>query len=329
MVQSMPENKDPNDEFLSRRDTNKLITVRMKGSRPESWEEDISRNAMDTEPFENLPAPCKRDVSEFSNRKHQESLELLLGDRKIEDMIARDLYPIPCPDDREGYSPGFDGIYWLGGLVDFLKIMDAAKRHQVVPRSVLDFGCSTGRVIRHFAAQTEIPEIWGSDINARHIRWLFENMPHTVKPLFNHCIPTLPIPDHSIDVVFAFSVFTHIDTFETCWLAELRRILADDGMAYLTVHNESTWDWLGEQVGDPKNRLIQSMLTIDPAIREKLKGPLPDTRTVYRFSQSGPYRAQVFHSNNYLQQVWGRFFTIEEVLPNHHEHQTVLVLRKK
>jgi hypothetical protein len=71
------------------------------------------------------------------------------------------------------------------------------------------------------------------------------------------------------------------------------------------------------------------MLKIDPTVREKLQQPMADTRTVYRFAQSGPYRAQVFHSNNYLQQVWGRFFKIEEILPGHHVRQTVLVLRKK
>jgi len=314
---------------LNTDEVNKLITQRLHGSRPIAWEEDISRNTLDTAPFENLAPPNERDASEFKNQNRLAVIEPLLGDRKLADAIAADTYPIPCPDDREGYSPGYDGIYWLSGLEDHLKIMDAAKRYDVKPRSVFDFGCASGRVVRHFAAQTDIEEIWGSDINGRHIRWLYEFMPHTVKPIFNHCIPTLPIPDKSIDIVSAFSVFTHIDTFETCWLAELRRIMSDDGMAFLTVHNEDTWVALREKMDDPKNRLIQSILKIDPEFEQGIQKDMPDTKTVYRFSQSGPYRAQVFHSNNYLQQVWGRFFTIEEILPLHHVRQTVLVLRKK
>lgn len=317
------------NQSLNRDEVNELITSRLRGSRPVAWEEDISRNTLDTEPFHNAPSPSELDPKEFSNPKRLATLEPYLAGPAVAEAIAADTYPIPCPDDREGYSPGYDGAYWMSGLEDYLKIMDVAKRFGVEPKSVFDFGCASGRVLRHFAAQTEIPEIWGSDINGRHVRWLYENMPHTVKPIFNHCIPTLPIRDSSVDIISAFSVFTHIDTFETCWLAELRRIMSDDGVAYLTVHNEDTWTAIREKVDDPKNRLIQSLIKIDPDFRQNLANEMPDTKTVYRFAQSGPYRAQVFHSNNYLQQVWGRFFTIEEILPLHHVRQTVLVLRKK
>jgi SAM-dependent methyltransferase len=324
----MLKSKESKNE-LSNEEINKIITMRLQGSRPVAWEEDISRNTLDTKPFENLGPPSEMEASCLDNPNRLSVIESLIGKIDIGDYISRDTYPIPCAEDREGYSPGFDGTYWLSGFEDYLKIMEFVDKYSLKPKAVFDFGCASGRLIRHYAAQTEIPEIWGSDINARHIRWLYENLPHTVKPIFNHCIPTLPIPDKSIDVISAFSVFTHIDTFETCWLAELQRIMSDDGLAYITVHNEDTWDLIRDQVDNENNRLVQSMLRIDPTVREALKGPLPDTRTVYRFSQSGPYRAQVFHSNNYLRQVWGRFFEIEEILPGHHVRQTVLVLRKK
>jgi SAM-dependent methyltransferase len=329
MVEPMLRSKRPADRILSEEEIHEIISQRLKGQRPVAWEEDISRNTLDTEPFENLAPPSELDPSAFDHPNRLRIIEPFLGERKLADLIARDHYPIPCPKDREGYSPGADGMYWLSGLEDYLKIMDAAKRHDVAPQSIFDFGCASGRVVRHFAVQSEIPEIWGSDINARHIRWLFEHMPHTVKPIFNHCIPTLPIRDNSIDLVTAFSVFTHIDTFETCWLAELSRILSDNGLAYLTVHNENTWDVIRDEIENVNNRLVQTIIQVDPTVKEKLLGPMADTRTVYRHTQEGPYRAQVFHSNNYLKQVWGRFFSIEEILPCHHVRQTVLVLRKK
>jgi len=99
-------------------------------------------------------------------------LEPLLDGRVLSDLIAKDTYPVPCAKDREGYLPGYDGQYWLSGLEDYLKIEQVAKRYGVNPRSVFDFGCASGRVIRHFAAQSDVPEIWGSDINRRHIRWM-------------------------------------------------------------------------------------------------------------------------------------------------------------
>ena len=313
---------DPND-------VHRMISDRLRNSRPVAWEDDISRNTLDTEPFSNLPAVATLNASEFTNPKRLAAVEPLLDGRQLSDLITKDTYPVPCADDREGYLPGYDGQYWMSGLEDYLKIEQAAKRYGVNPRSVFDFGCASGRVIRHFAAQSDIPEIWGSDINRRHIRWLYEFMPHTIKPIFNHCIPTLPIRDNSVDIITAFSVFTHIDTFETSWLAELQRILSDDGIAYITVHNEDTWAAIKKSVDDKSNRLVQSIINVDPSFRQTLMGDMPDTKSVYRFSQSGPYRAQVFHSNNFLKQVWGRFFTIEEILPLHHARQTVLILRSK
>ena len=154
-------------------------------------------------------------------------------------------------------------------------------------------------------------------------------MPMHVRPVFNHCIPSLPIPDASIDLITAFSVFTHIDTFEIHWLAELSRILSNDGICYLTVHNEDTWASLAEDKNNPDNRLLKSITGIDPAVSAQLEESMPGDRLVYRFAQQGPYRAQVFLSNRHLETVWGRFFSIEEIIPRHHQRQTVVVLKKR
>jgi len=297
--------------------------------RPEAWEDDISRNTLDDLPFTSLPSPASRGPKEFEEASRMVALKKLLGDRPIAEFLQRDSWPIPVPEDREGYSAGFDENYWLSGLEDYMKIMKVAEGLGVKPKSVLDFGCATGRVVRHFAAQSDIPEVWATDINQRHVRWLYEHLPMNVKPVFNHCIPTLPVPDRSVDIITAFSVFTHIDTFETHWLAELSRIMSDDGMCYLTVHNEDTWKRLSLEVDNEKNRLIKSIVKIDPDFKNQLMQPMPDKRAIYRFTSSGPYRAQVFHSNNYLRKVWGRFFDIEAIMPCHHVRQTVVVLKKK
>lgn len=317
---------NPNE--ITREEVQQLLATYQRNARPISWEEDISRNTLDAKPFENrLSIQSQHEGFAFSSQFQQ--LEKQLGSEQLMDMVNRDPFPIPSPEDREGYSPDSDLNYWLSGLEDFLKVRKAADWFSLKPRTVFDFGCASGRIVRHFVAQTDIPAIWGSDINARHVRWLTEFLPDRVKPVFNHALPTLPIRDNSVDVIMAFSVFTHIDTFETCWLAELSRILHHDGMAYITVHDESTWELLRDQIDNPANRLMQSLLKIDPKIATTIHEPLADTRSVYRFAFAGPYRAQVFHSRNYLHKVWGRFFRIEEIIPAYHNRQTVLVLRNR
>jgi SAM-dependent methyltransferase len=315
------------DTLLTRDQVNQLITSRLRTWRYSAWENDLSSKSQDEEPFENGPPICDR-LHELRNIG-QHVPASLLGEVEIREMAAQDRAPIPNSQDREGYLPGNDGAYWLSGLADFLKITKVATELGIAVDRYFDFGCASGRVIRHFAAQTNISEIWASDINARHIRWLCEFMPHRVIPMANFALPTFPIADQSIDLVSAFSVFTHIDTFETCWLAEIRRILCPGGVAYLTIHNEDTWSSLREVVDDPENRLVRAMIRVDGETPLKILGPLPQNRIVYRTTELGPYRAQVFHSNDYVRNVWGRFLDVLEILPRHHGRQAVVILRKK
>lgn len=319
-------NTSPENEQL-----NQQINQRLQAWRCKAWEDDISRNSLDNEPFENLlPISERPEELEIKNRKFINSLfpDGMLDTLDLAAAASRDTYPLPSPPDREGYSPGLDGNYWFSGFGDYHKISEVARRYNITIDRFLDFGCASGRVIRHFAAQGDVKEIWGTDVNARHIRWLAEFMPKNVIPVANHCIPAIPIPDEKIDLVSAFSVFTHIDTFETAWLAELRRMLKPGGIAYLTIHNEDTWDLLKDEIDNPKNRLVQAMIGVDASFAERLHSPLPRGRMIVRTTHLGPYRAQVFHSNSYIHNVWGRFFEVLEILPRHHVRQTVLVLRK-
>ena len=322
-------NNNPQESKVVKATLPTAATKPHKIPRPESWEDDIAANTLDDRPFVVNPSPSTVGFDVSPLTKQLEKFTPLMGGKDIAEYLANDTYPIPVVEDREGYCPGNDPGYWLNGLGDFLKVLASANRYGVEPKSVFDFGCASGRVLRHFAAQTDIGEIWGSDINQRHVRWLYEHLPRTVKPVFNHCIPTLPLRDGSVDIITAFSVFTHIDTFETHWLAELSRIMSDDGMCYLTVHNEDTWGRLRLEMDNENNRLIKSIVKIDPNFETEVHQPMPAGRKVYRFTQAGPYRAQVFHSNCYLRNVWGRFFDVEAIMPCHHVRQSVVVLRKK
>ncbi|MGI9516703.1 MAG: class I SAM-dependent methyltransferase, partial [Pirellulaceae bacterium] len=288
--------------------------------RPRAWEDDISKNALDDGPFENLPRPVDLDSESFSSELY-ETVAKLAGVKSLDEYLERDTFPLPCLADREGFEPDYPGNYWLSGLLDFLKLTNAAGRRGTTINSYLDLGCASGRVIRHFCAQANIAEIWGADINARHVRWMTEFLPDKVKPIANTSLPSLPIRDASVDLISAYSVFTHIDAFESSWLAELARILHPQGFAFITIHNEDTWASLRERVGDSDNRLVQSMINIDPETADNLQGPLPNTRSIYRMSEFGPYRSQVFHSNDYIQKVWGRYFNVQRILPVNHALQ--------
>jgi SAM-dependent methyltransferase len=294
--------------------------------RKPTWEDDISLNQDSTDPFENLPSPAEMPIEEF--KMGDVLTEELLNGRPLAEFVARDTYPIPDVDDREGYNIDFHARFFVTGLADFLKIQVAARKYDVDLQSFFDFGCASGRVLRHFCAQSDIQNLWGSDINGRHVRWLNDYLPPRLKIIHNNCIPQLPIADHSFDMVSAFSVFTHIDIFETAWLAELYRVLKPNGLCYLTVHNDDTWKLL--QAADDSNGLLKRFREIDPKFDELLKQDIPVERKCFRYTNVGPYRALVVHSNAYLQKTWGRFFDILEIQGKAHGYmQSVLIGRKK
>lgn len=252
--------------------------------------------------------------------------EELMNGRDFRKMVLRDNFPIPSDPFREGYCLGNDISYWLNGLVSYLKVMNTTQRLGLQPDSILDFGAASGRVVRHFRNQLDGVSVWAADINPNHVRWLTTHLPGKLRAVVAGEIPGLPIADNSLDLICAFSVFTHIDKTEMSWLAEMRRIMRPGGLCYFTIHNDDTWQAIS-RLG-PENRLIKSMLKTPSFTFQQLQQPIPKGKTVYHFAKEGLYRSQVFHSNCYVREVWSQFFEILEIQPCSHQSQSVVVMAK-
>jgi SAM-dependent methyltransferase len=96
-------------------------------------------------------------------------------------------------------------------------------------KRVLDFGCGAGRVLRHFAGEARDAEFWGCDIHADSVDWINTNL-RSMQAFVNSEDPPLASPDGSFDLVYAFSVFTHLTENWSSWLLELHRLLSPDGI---------------------------------------------------------------------------------------------------
>ena len=158
----------------------------------------------------------------------------------IADALLNDIFPLPTTEDREGYYGANHFSYWASGLFDARHLVSVANKYGLTARNYLDFGCASGRVIRHMALENPSLSVMGCDINRLHVEWCNANLPSNCVVFQNHSIPTLPLGDNSIDLISAYSVFTHIEALETAWLMELRRVLRPGGIAWITVHTEHT-----------------------------------------------------------------------------------------
>jgi SAM-dependent methyltransferase len=125
-------------------------------------------------------------------------------------------------------------------VVEVLRDMLAAAGADLAQcRSILDFGCGCGRVIRHLRPFAQRTAISGTDYNPRLLAWCREHLPFAQFAL-NDLHPPLTYGDGAFDLIYAFSVFTHLSApLQIAWMREMERVLAPGGYLFVTVHGES------------------------------------------------------------------------------------------
>jgi SAM-dependent methyltransferase len=100
----------------------------------------------------------------------------------------------------------------------------------------LDFGCSSGRVVRVLAAAYPTVEWHGCDPNEPAIAWARANLPgigFQVSPT----VPPMSSQDDHFDAVFAISIWSHFsERAAKAWLAEMGRLVRPEGHLILTTH---------------------------------------------------------------------------------------------
>jgi SAM-dependent methyltransferase len=160
-------------------------------------------------------------------------------------------------------------------------------------KRVLDFGCGAGRIVRHALSEDPAGEYWGCDIDARSVEWLRANLSPPLHAFQTGDWPPTTEPDGRFDLIYAFSVFTHLLDNWSAWLIELHRLLADHGLAIVTVFGPGASSFDEFPVGEE----INGMNVLGPATEWERGGPL------------------IVHSEWWLRAHWGRAFEIVELRP--------------
>jgi SAM-dependent methyltransferase len=123
---------------------------------------------------------------------------------------------------------------------------------------ILDFGCGVGRLMRYLS-DVKGPAIYGSDYNPELIRWCERHVPFAsfaVNPLNG----PLPYADNFFDLVYAYSVFTHLtEAQQHLWMKELTRVLRPGGHLLFTTHGEA---YLPVLNADERQRFTDGKLVI-------------------------------------------------------------------
>ncbi|HEY4232487.1 MAG TPA: methyltransferase domain-containing protein [Lacipirellulaceae bacterium] len=182
---------------------------------------------------------------------------------------------------------------------------------------VLEMGCAAGRMLRCLEDVAERCEIWGTDISGEHILWCKQNLSPPFRFFITTTTPHLPFPDSYFDVIYAGSVFTHIDDMADTWLLELRRIMKPGGRAYITIHDNHTIRILSEQ---RDLSLSKTLFCRQDYFKNNDYGMF----TIGRFM-----RSQVFFDTEYFTNLMQPFFEVRSITPEAYGFQTAVLLQNR
>jgi SAM-dependent methyltransferase len=159
-------------------------------------------------------------------------------------------------------------------------------------KRVLDFGCGAGRTVRHLRDRVMTGEVWGCDVDPACIAWDTDDLGSSIGFVVNGHEPPLPFASDTFDLVYALSVFTHIDRHWASWLIELHRVLAPEGILIATIMSEGMCEAVS---GEAWNESRIGMNVYECGQRWELGGPM------------------VLHSPWWVREHWGRLFDVLQV----------------
>ena len=226
---------------------------------------------------------------------HRQLFRLALQKNRKQNEQFRKTFPaILLPSNKhlfETYQPEYRKFIEDGALAA-AEILCWTKPYLAVCEPViLDWGCGAGRIVRH------IPSIWPNsilyacDTNEALIEWnkaAYQGITFSTVNSF----PPLLYADQFFDLVYGFSVLTHIPaTQQTPWIAELHRVIKNKGILLLTTHGSA---------------FIHQLL---PFQKKELNAKGIYTQA---YARHGHRMMSTYHEPGHLQKILAPYFTVKE-----------------
>jgi SAM-dependent methyltransferase len=160
-------------------------------------------------------------------------------------------------------------------------------------KSILDFGCGAGRVIRQWSS-LQGPSLHGTDYNPALVTWCRANIPFA-RFQVNGLDSPLEKPSASFDFIYCLSVFTHLsESLQRFWMGELSRVLKPGGLLLITTHGDHYLPMLS---ASEQEFYRAGHLVVKKAKRE------------------GSNDCAAFHPERYVRETLARGFEVVDMIP--------------
>ena len=233
--------------------------------------------------------------------------------RKVGDRL-----PVP-PQDLTMGDIASDEVFLRSGQTTsgwLRRIMEREGLSLMKGKVAAEWGCASGRVLRHFEREANECEFWGLDQDGAHLNWAKQNLAPPFKFVTCTAYPHLPFEDNALDFVYGISVFTHLTHLIDSWLMEFRRVLKPGGLAVFTIHDENSLSWFAENPEEIPDWLEG----------EDLSKGLTDDVVVYG-GQDWGHTFTCFRGD-WVRADWSQYLDVVSLEPRAEQYHTAVVLRK-
>lgn len=197
----------------------------------------------------------------------------------------------------------------------------------------LDFGTGWGRFMRVFWKDFQAANMIGVDVDPTA---LSDCQAHGVPGRFLQVDPLgiIDVPDNSVDLVVAYSVFSHLpEDVHLHWLRELHRLMKPGAFFVSTVEPRRFIDYVEKSADNPTNSWMRTLGAFAPRAVE-MKRKFDAGEFVYIGTGGGAYRPKETYGDAviplaYIKRVWGALFEIDDYVDDNGRFwQSVVTCRK-
>jgi SAM-dependent methyltransferase len=283
-------------------------------------QEDIERDRHRFVKAEIAVTSKKQDISLFqyaAKLSDKEWFEILVKSIQTPVIDGIEMPGFP-PDEIQKNFVGSSGESNLKEAFNFyseVKSYAAKLGRSLTPESqILDFGCGWGRIIRFFLKDVVPEKIYGIDVDPEMVDICRQTVRYgnysTVKPQ-----PPAGLADNTFDVIYAYSVFSHLsEAVHIQWVEEFSKILKPGGILIATTQSRNFIEFCRSLRGQTNEfgwhkALANSFTDTEAALADYDSGKFLYSPTGGGSVRDASFYGEAIISPAYVKREWTKYLT--------------------
>jgi lipopolysaccharide biosynthesis protein len=272
---------------------------------------DMTRVAVAAAPRRNISPIDRLPEAVTMPMDNKQWVDLLVRSAELQKVDGVILPPLPARAWQEMFVGSSDAhaIREAAGFQELVLRELAGLGHKVsdIDR-VLDFGCGWGRHIRLWMNCIPAANLFGADVDPDMIGFCRVS---GLAAQFRVVSPTGPAPfeDGSFDLIYAYSVFSHLsEQAHISWVEEFHRILRPGGFLAFTTQARRFLAWTQTLRNQAEEGLSNWELSLRGAFKETDRAiqDYDSGRFVFAATGGGEYRPSSFYGEAAIPEAWLR-----------------------